>query len=387
MAGIIRELAPHVPIHTKAMSTALLWRHTIAWGTEPERFGRFSNMSGNDCWMWPVPEESRGGWATNWTTQNMAYDLQRSVTRMPVFNSENHLSPDRSTFYIDPNHFRTALWQGAIHGQAATTIWVWERSFDRGSDFYGNVMDRPGCAQAVGETCLDLNRCAAEVAALQNAPADVAMVYSIASTAKDGNYLPNATRMYEALNFCGVKIDFISEAQLARGAGKQYKMIVCPSATHMTSASFSALTELPDSVRLVISGHTPHRTPYGGRFAESEVERLRTRALRISASTTDTREIRDMLFAELERIGAGADVLLAGFDGKPVWGIEWLPVAFGDRTIFNAVNLTGEPRDVRIMRRTDAGWQQARGMDLLSWTGPEEVRTLQPLRPVLARLE
>ena len=56
----------------------------------------------------------------------------------PVFNSENHVIFDREMRYIPPEHVRAALWQEAIHGQSATTIWVWERekSNPRG-DFAG----------------------------------------------------------------------------------------------------------------------------------------------------------------------------------------------------------------------------------------------------------
>ena len=36
-----------------------------------------------------------------------------------------------------------ALWQAAVHGQAATTIWVWQRSYDRKSDYWGSILERP----------------------------------------------------------------------------------------------------------------------------------------------------------------------------------------------------------------------------------------------------
>ena len=140
--------------------------------------------------------------------------MQRSFNRKPVFNSENHISRDFSTRYLPPEHFRTALWQGAIHGQGATTIWIWERARkDAGSwCFYGSVLDRPGCALAVGTTCMDLNRFAVEVTALQNEKAPVAILYSNPSFINDAAYNDVMNRVYEALNFCGIKVDFISES-------------------------------------------------------------------------------------------------------------------------------------------------------------------------------
>jgi len=385
MADIIHEMAPEVPVHAKVMAWTFLQRHTIAFGTDPELFGQLSQINGNDCAMWP----GGGGWAISWHTQNMAYDLQRSLVRQPIFNSENHLTQDGSTYYVAPEHFRTALWQGAIHGQGATTIWVWERTLNPGHPayaaslpFYGNVMDRPGCAQAVGTTCLDLNRFAEEVTALQNLKAPVAILYSIASIVRNPGYLDAVRQVYTALNFCGIKIDFISEKQLAEGRGTHYKMILLPEATHIPHSTFEGLCNLPDSVKLVILGNSPRRDPYGKEFANGKLSQITAEGLLLAADAS-SEKIWPLLRGQLSILGALPEVWVVDAEtGEPVWGIEWLPVRVGRRTLINMVNLRDTPAEVKVLLRG----KPVEARDLLTRGGNDGVRQLEPLVPVLAEV-
>jgi len=382
MADIIHEMAPEVPVHAKAMSMALGWRHSIAWGVDPEMFGEFSQINGNDCWTAPLLHDPNNFWAMDWHLHNMSYDLQRSLHKKPIFNSENHFTIDRSTYYVYPEHFRAGLWQGAIHGESATTLWVWERTFDRGYDFYGNVMDRPGCAEAVGRTCLDLNRFAGVVTALQNQKAPVAILFSIASIARDPEYLPMVRKVYEALNFCGVKIDFISERQLAAGKGARYPLIVCPSSRHITRYAFESMIQLPETTNIVFVGSCLQREPYGRRFPEEQNKALRGRAKRINSKTG----VRDMSLKFREQLDAThalpeLSVLDAATD-EPVWGVEWLTAELDSRIVLNLINLTQKPVDVIITYKGNP----VSANDLLSLGGAEPVKKLEPLVPVLTEI-
>jgi len=85
MAGVIREFAPNLPCHAKVMALADN-RGTEFWGTDPWDFAKLSQINGNDCSFLSLGE--REPWASNWVTQNMYYDLQRSMKRVPVFNTE-----------------------------------------------------------------------------------------------------------------------------------------------------------------------------------------------------------------------------------------------------------------------------------------------------------
>ncbi|MBM3495782.1 MAG: hypothetical protein FJX72_15870 [Armatimonadetes bacterium] len=179
LADAVHDVAPDLPVHAKAMAWTFLNTSEIAfgYGADATLFGGLSQINGNDsiCWY----SFGQGEFAQGWQLNAMSHDLQRAVLDAPVFNSENHLIVDRETRYVPAEHVYTTLWQAAIHGQGATTIWVWERTFDPKGDFAGSIMHRPACAEAVGRANLDLNRAAHEVTAIQRAPAQVALLHSV----------------------------------------------------------------------------------------------------------------------------------------------------------------------------------------------------------------
>lgn len=382
MADVIHDMAPEIPVHSKVCTIATLPSRVYSGnGVDLELMGRVSQLNGNDCCFYTGSTE---GYMSHWQLQNAAYDIQRSLNRKPIFNSENHISRDFSMNYVPPEHFRTVLWQGAIHGQASTTIWIWERATSSAHTwcFYGNVMDRPGCALAVGTTCMDLNRFAEEVTALQNVKAPAAIVYSNASFMRNGEYLVAKNRVYEALNFCGVKVDFISEAQLARGDGAKYGMIILPQTTHLTRSAFRGLCALPSSTRLVALGETPAKDPQSNALPEAEVKRVRDRALAIDGDSSP-RQIWPVLRRELAALRALPECsVVDAKSGEPVWGVEWLPARVGGRTVINLVNLNDKPVAVKVLR----GGREVAAKDLLSLGGREGVRLLKPESPVLAEV-
>lgn len=389
MADLIHRIAPEVPVHAKLMWIPVSWRHAVAWGIDPELFAEVSDINGNDCIIWP----GGGDWGISWVEQNMFYDLQRSMAQKPIFNSENHLQPDGSTSYVPPEHYRCALWQGAVHGQGATTIWVWERTRDPGDPayastvpFYGNVMDRPGCALAVGTTCMDLNRFAEEVTALQNVRSPVAILYSMASYARNDGYLDALRRVYMALNFCGVKIDFISEKQIASGKARRYRVIILPATSHVLDTTFEALLHLPRDVRLIVLGNDCCAYDQFCRKRSDEQLRALLRKSLVVPADADARELLWAVFLnELARAQALPGVrVLDAKTGRPVWGVEWLPGVCADgKTIVNLVNLTASDVEVRIY----VGGRAKQARDLLSLGGRETVRKLKPITPVLAVVE
>ncbi len=390
MADVVHEMAPHVPVHVKVLvhGSGLINRYTVCWGGENERLVEISDINGNDCVL-EAPYDGGGGWALPWLWQNIGYDLQRSLSWTPIFNSENHLTHSNRPGYVPPEHFRTALWQGAIHGQGATAVWVWERIGEHSSNFenlrealYAHVMDRPRCAQAVGVTTLDLNRFADQVTALQATESPVAIVYSIASVIRSERYNGSVNAVYEALNFCGVRVSFISERQLADGRGANYNMVVLPDATHILPRTFGAIRRLPQRVRLVIVGDPPRMDPYGSAFAAPDIARLRGQAMTLDRQGGPD-GLWPKLFAELDHLGALPSLRVVDAEtGTPVWGVEWVTARHNDHELVNMVNLMNKTATVKVLRYGAA----VDAVNLLSLGGKEQVRKLVPMEPVLAEI-
>ena len=377
MADIIHEMAPNVPTHAKAMSNALN-ASQVGWATNQEMLGNALELNGNDCYMFPA-----NGVVDPWL-QNTSYDIQRSFARKPVFNSENHIAPDGSNYYMQPGAFRTALWQGAVHGQGCTTIWVWERAFDNSNGFIGSVMDRPLCAQAVGTTCLDLNRFADEVTALETMKAPVAIVYSMSSIIRRGNEHTGAIYgTYFCLDFSGLKIDFISEKQLAEGKGADYKAIIVPDAETMTDAAFEGLRKLPASTKLFTENNCFVRNEYGKARDPKLVKELNDKATALAAGAAD-KVLWPSLRGELGKAGVLPEYsVVDAKTGEVLWNVEWLPVNYKGKTLINIVNYLNKPVDVKIMR----GGKEVEATDMFSIGGREKVGTLRPIMPVLAEVK
>ena len=374
MAGIVHELAPDVPVHAKIMMHAALLRHPAGpWSIAPERFAALSDFNGNDAIKY---YHENGSWACGWQLENAGYDYQRSMADKPVFNSENHLIPDRNLDDVPPDHIANVFWQGAIHGQSATTTWVWERTYAEDHDFTGSIMHRPACVEAMGRTGLDLMRLAGEVAAFQRLPIQVALVWSPASLVAGQEYLDELGRAYEAMNFCGVRVGFITEHQLAEygHTGRlpprlaDVKLLVLAGVARMPRAAAAAVGKFPARVVL---GCAPRHDEYGrpahdplATMAEAKPLKESSDAFAVLRPRFTQAPLRPLATIETE-------------DGQPVWGVEYLSVRHEGRILVNLCNYLREPQRCRIV----VNGRPAQGKDLLSgqpWSGTVELPSLRP---------
>lgn len=369
MADVIHEADPAVPVHAKTMNTHFSAGY-VAWGVDVEQFCDLSQIAGNDSWKYYDHGDSE--WANGWQAQNMHFDLQRSCCGQPIFNSENHVIADRDLAPIPGVHIQNVLWQGAIHGQGASTMWVWERTFDPRSDFAGSIMHRPECADAHGRVALDLMRLAPEVTAFQKAPARIAVVYSIASLVYGGQESERQLqRVYRALNFLGEKLDFITEKQLAAGRAGSYEVIVAAGVTHLPEPSLRELAEF-EGLILTTSNQCLSRNDL------DQPTKLRPRSRMVVLSDTTERELRDEIGVRLADHGFVRPVIVqeAGTD-REAWGIEWQSVVQEDRLLVNLVNYTKKPQQVSV-----AGFQ-GQALNLISNRPSGIAFELPPLQPVL----
>jgi len=376
MAGIIRQMAPDVPIHAKIMMHPAFMRHEAGpWSVAPERFAALSDFNGNDDVKF---HDAHGPWASGWQTENAGYDFQRSMADKPVFNSENHLIPDRLLDWVPPNHIANVLWQGAIHGQSATTIWVWERTYEENHDFTGSIMHRPACVEAMGRSGLDLMRLAPEVTAFQRMPVRAALLWSMASLVAGQEYLDQLAMAYEALNFCGVKIGFITEQQLADYAKtgnlppqlSQTKLLVLAGVSRLPRESAAGAARFPNRVVL---GRLPKQDEYGHQARADLGGVAEPKPLKSSREAFEA--LRPMM-AHASLVPA-AEIQTA--DGKPAWGVEFLALRQQGRILVNLCNYLRQPQTCRILVQG----KPVSGRDLVSGDPCSGLLELPSLKPVL----
>jgi hypothetical protein len=342
-------------------------------GIDATLFSRFSNINGcdSDCLYDNGTNDS--GIAFGWTVCSLCYDLLRSVFDAPIFNSEDHLIPDRETRHIPANRIRTALWQQAVHGQSAAVIWVWQPTFDRNSDFDGNIMYRPACSEAVGIVNCDLNRMASEFTALQQAKPDVLILQSFTASVWDQDrYNHCLRRLYTALSFTGLKIGFVTERQLESGLVPHGPVVIVPDIAHLSDAAVASLRKFTGHLLLVGGSDVLAFDEYG----HDRKERLHGEQLSLARGTTDTAKgLCAVLQAKLSDWNIRPAVDLRGEDHQPAWGIEWRSAKTDAGVVVNLCNYLNVPMSVSL---NHAG-HSASGRDLLTGQPLTDTLKLQPL--------
>jgi hypothetical protein len=377
LADAVHAVAPGLPVHAKAMTWTLLNEPDTKYGVEATLFGRFSDINGNDAVNFY--NFGDGEFAQGWVGNAMGHDLQRSVLDAPVFNTENHLIADRETRPIPAAHIRAGLWQAAVHGQSATAIWVWERTFDAKSDFAGSIMHRPACAEAVGRLHYDLNRAAREITALQQARPQALLVQSVTACVWDGGgYGECLEKLYTALSFTGLKLGFVTERQLEGGAVPDAPVVFVPGIVHFSDAARARLRQYQGRLALVGTGELLSRDEHGR--AQSGALPGDRILLRPGASA---RELRAQILARLPGWNLRPAVELRATDSQPAWGVEWRSAETGAGTVVNLCNYQQTPATVAVCR----GGQPVSARDVLTGALVPGPLTLDPLEVRLLRLE
>ncbi len=164
MAEIIKRNLPHVPVHAKIMVFYSLDRDKLSYGVDPEEFCDLSDIAGCDAYVLPAADCK----TYDWFGHEFWYDLLNSFHNQPVFNSENHIIADGAgPAHIPATMTRAQFWQDALHHQASTTTWVWEKAGD--TSLTGSIYYRPTNTYGAGRAFIDINRFADEVAAINRA--------------------------------------------------------------------------------------------------------------------------------------------------------------------------------------------------------------------------
>lgn len=374
LADAVHEISPDIAVHMKVQTPTLLGCVDVHSGNDPYLVGCVNDINGNDSINWY--SFGSGEFATGWMPNARVQDLQRSVKDAPVFNSENHIIGDREIRYFPPEPIRAALWQQAIHGESATTIWVWERTFDRTHDFYGSIMHRPACAEAVGIVNHDLNRAAKEVTALQQAPAQVAILHGTSAMIYDGEaYDTCAKKAYMALGFCGVQISFITERQLEAGIVPVAPVVIIPHANYLSDAAFKTLQLYKGRIVMIGGANLLSRNEY----AKVRNERLAAEAIDYTPGVTTERNLHKAFMEKLSEWNIASRVQLVDAEGAPAWGVEWKEADTEEGTLVNLCNYLNEPVQVRL---TSNG-KPVDAVDVLD-SRPES--TTVELRPLEVRL-
>lgn len=346
MADAVHAVAPDLPVHAKAMSWTMLNGSQARYGADAYLFGSWSQYNGNDSvntYMFGSDEFAEG-----WRLNAMSHDLQRSVREAPVLNSENHVINDRETRVVPARHIYSTLWQEAVHGQGATAIWVWERSYDPNADTAGSILHRPACVEAVGRLNCDLNRAAPEIVALQSASPQITILHGVTPAAWEAERFDDCTeKLYTALASKGVNIGFITERQLEDGILPKTRALLVPDITHVSEKAYAALQGA--HVRIVAVGDDAVLThdEYGAPFSV----KLPMDRVVYSYGKETWQNVRDRIATHLAEWGADSPIAARSPQGKPVEGVFWTWARVGSHLIVSLVNESHGSVRVKLFRK------------------------------------
>lgn len=348
LGSVLKQHGVRAPTHTKIMVFQTLDRDKLAHGVDPELMCRATDLAGCDAYAF-----MGGAYAYDWPGNEFFYDLLHSFRGQGVFNSENHVIPDGATpYHIPMSHTRSVLWQGGLHHQVSTTIWVWETAAD--PSLAGSIYFRPANVYGAGRAMLDLNRLAPEVNALNTAKPRVALLYSQPSIFWEEKYQGTIRSLYTILNFMGENVTFVSERQLAEGTAPKVTWLIVPNATHVLPSTPPALAAFAKSGGrvLLVGKESLRRDEYDRPLNPAidcptmEVEKdepATAAALRQKLAPLQLNELRDAV------------------TGKPAWGVEFRVVQYGKVKLVPLINFNKEAKTLKLPE-----WAKKRGLDLLS---------------------
>ncbi len=376
MADVIHDISPDIPVHVKISDYTFVDPFE---GIDPGQFDEFSQIAGNDAIKLYSGREDGSCIIDSWVHNNVFIDLLRSLSGKPTFNSENHPIGDTDNRSIPADHIRNVIWQAAVHGQAASCMWVWLRSImdeSSGEDIgsFTGIMHRPAAAAEHGRTALDLLRLGREVHAMQTSPARTAVIYSASSLLYEYFSVTHELALLntcEALYCSGEKIDFLTEQDIAGGAADSYAMVFAPGVTHMTASAYDGLSKFIASGGQVI-------TVGEGCFAYDNLHRSIVETLTPAAEIFDSSpdDLQSRLLPLLESLPGGFPVSLINTrTGRQPRGVDWQQCEYGGGILINITNYTRDPVTIRI-----EGLESGTSIDLFTMEPVDETLTVDPLQ-------
>jgi hypothetical protein len=369
LGSILKDHGVRAPTHTKIMVFQTLDRDKLAHGVDPELMCRATDLAGCDAYAFMT-----GANTYDWSGNEFFYDLLHSFRGQGVFNSENHVIPDGAPpYHIPMGHTRSVVWQGGLHHQVSTTIWVWETAGD--SSLVGSIYFRPANAYGAGRAMLDLDRLAPEVTALNTAKPRVALLYSQPSIFWEGQYAGTLRSLYTVLSFMGENVTFVSERQLAEGTAPKVQWLLVPNATHVlpsTPAAVAAFAKSGGKV-LLIGKESLRRDEYDRPLTQAADWPTMELAGNEPATAANLRQRLTPL--QLNDLRDAAT-------GQPAWGVEFRVVQFGKVKLVPLINFNPEAKTVQL-----PGWLKKQGLDLLSGENVElSAITVEPMTPRLLQI-
>ena len=366
LSGLIKESAPHVAQMAAPSSTAFDQGES-AFGVDREEIARTLDLNGC-CVPNSILDEY---YALRYPDQAVTYALLRSFApAKPLVNLQDTVSTEALTALpslYGPMH--ASLWDAAMEGLNASTL----------SGSVGGLS--PEALEGYAMACLEINRLAPLVAAFQQAPAEIGILWSMPSKIiNDGLVnLTSARSAYEGSSFLGYKTRFISERQVQAGELVSLSVLVIPETPALADVTFPVLRDYVQSGANVVT--TPTQIAYDER-GQSRRDMInsarRTFLVRGQNLPTEYLHALDAVASE----GGLPDIpRIVNDSGYPIEGVKSRCVTVDGVRYLYVINLRKKPINGVLHGPVQQGRDLIRGRNITFPT------SLEPLDPMLIRLD
>lgn len=395
MTGILKEYLPNVLINAKPMSYIDMesnpyWK--IGKGVDIEKFNTFSALAGCDAYSFdsysePISRDS-------FMFKMMWYDFLHTLTGKPVNNSEDHIIAEGDAEYSERmrRNVYADLWQGALHGRAISSVWNfsthdYNNIYDSDSTNNYLITTRPDCMEVVAHVGLDLKRNSELLEEMNKTNPNIALFYSKSSQMHvntDGSgvnngqnpgteYLRQLFAAYQGIVYAGEKVGFVSEDNPDKVYS--YKVLIVPSAEHITDDALSVLQDYIDNGGQVILVNDC--------FMYDECHNSRNNKLSntiaVTASTAD--DYKKIVNSLKSEDGVRMIDVQTGEDAE---NIEWSYIKKGDTLYLNIMNYNDSDKQLNIYC---GGKTASVGKELISGQITDDTVTAENFVPALLKME
>jgi|GEM_PF-2565051 len=347
------------PVHTKPMTH--FWRNQseVYGGVDREALTEMSDFTGFDGSLHSRP---------------IVADYLKSLDRDKLFyNSEGHGTYDHGS----GNIYRR-VWEGAIHGVAANTRWLWDWPWGGwAANNEGYPLRQPIGLATSARASMDIQRLAPEIHAINRTPGQIAILDSLASRAFDfDDHRPVMHELYDTLHSCQTPVRFITEKQLRNGLYKKFRIIMVPEEKYIEADLIAPLQQfVKEGGKLLLIGDCFKLDQYGREI--NVPAELQSNTLAISSASWTDKDKRLQYFDKLlTKAGVQRPVRVEDGNGKLVDGIEVLWAVKDERPIVFLASFSENPQPVELTLKWNG--QKTGGLDLITNEPVEETFRLKP---------
>ncbi len=255
----IKMLDPNAKVHLKVMPN--LWtENNRGSGIDMEALTRMSDIIGNDCaaeynHMWKK-QEWMEHYQYDWRELSMSHDFFKSVSPNKImYNTEGHyLSTVRSRdLYQNSQYVRSTYWLALTSGMTATQTWFWARREggsirkQSGNGYAGSNNQQPRVVNEVHRTFMDANAYAEEVMAMQRLRKPIRIYYTKASAVNKKAHMDDVFELYEALNFEGVPLGFMTHGIIEEQSPNAWDVVAIYKTPYVKAEDITAVQSYIDA--------------------------------------------------------------------------------------------------------------------------------------------